>query len=695
MKRTYTPHFLVRHLTMALLGMVVATSSLLLTGCGGRRGDTPAEKPVVTVQCLNTTEDYLLAIERMCPDVEIRWWPSRQFHHNLYDYLDTIPDILIASAYSFNDSLSRNHLRDISEKGVASRYNRSVYDNFRQSDGSVYWIPVLGFAQVLATNPELFDRYGIALPTDMQSLIAADAAFKRHGVDGIAWGLGHQWSYDAMLVAQIIGADLFNSVECMRWKQEYRENGRGADGYVMDDVMWPEVFSRFRQAIDCGLIDDDDLQIGTYTAADNFRQGKSAMVLGSTDLAFLKSDYPFLPVYDMQGTAWVPIYLQLALGVSKNVTDEHLPDVIKVVDAMLSAPAYDAYNSSRGGLVPLNDDTSLLEERALALKEPVSGGYSFLLTNDENYAFKEALSATVHRMKTDGLTPAQAYVLCDSLTREGRVINEENGINHDDPEHSIYYSNAYYPLVCGPDHNSPANASAAQTILASVNTLAEQPYDILLTQGSTVGVPLLRGHYCLNKDGRDDYSSYLHYLFNYSFGYYQATMTVGELKQYMNTTFYWFNRVVDCLPVMAGAEYEVLFYDQGLPEEQLPFTPNNANAGSIANVQKCPVRFVCGNILRDGQPLPDDQTVRVLVSRPLMFYITTQDMSLPSTWLGFDNFGLTTAEGKAMRSNKDFFLDWLKTGHDILPPQRYVTLIDASAPTADSNRVQPDKTKSE
>ena len=669
-----------RHISTFIKGFIPAASLLILSACGS----TEQDKPVVVVQNDSTTEDFQRAVELQCPDIEIKWFLSSNSHENFYKLQDPVPDIISKKTFYINKQ-PQPYIRDISDKILMSGYSRNIIDNFREQDGTIKWIPAIGSSYVLMGHKDLFDQYGIPVPTDFKSLADADKAFKKHGIDGIAWGLGKNWHYACLLVAQALNADLFNSFEGVNWKKKYQENTiKPGATYTLDDKLWPEVFRRMKEAVDCGVIDKDDIVDGTVEASEKFKFGEAAMFLCPTGNKSAENnpDAFIIPLFDFTGTQWCPIYLNMSFAVSSSVSEVKLPAVMKVLDALRSTESAKAFNDSRGGIVPLNDDPSVLLPKHKALSKPISDGYSFLLFNEQGQGLVNGFYESMCKMCNEGISAPEALEYCKEQIikdRQREAIIDEI-LNDNDPSQIIYTSEAEYPQISDENFNHPAASSLLNTTLASMNSLSpDRKYDVMVALPSISGMPVEKKSYYLDKEGKITYSSNFHYLFNSRRSFYAARISVARLIQYINNSFYHFHRIDDGLPVMAGASYRVEKHEDGIPDSELPFKPGSANGGHIANSANFPTRYICKAIIRDGQELPDDEMLDVAIARECVFYMTDQSKEWKSTFAGFEpaislDGGLT----KGCVNIEDYVFSWIRKGGVLLEPTRYLYLEEAA-----------------
>ena len=661
----------------ALLAVVALCG--LLAGCGNTAAESD-DRPVVVVQALSTCEDMLKAIEEQCPDINIKWYLSSQVHENAYIGMDDTPDILIRQAYYIDEGTnSAAYLKDVSEFEVAGNYSKTLIDSFKDESGALYWLPIQGTGMVFVANNELFEENDIEFPHDYESLVACDEAFKELGIDGVSWPMSGDYAYSAMQLAMAVGADLLNSVDGVTWKNTYAASEAGSD-YTLDDAVWPEIFSRFEQAFADGLVDETDMATSAVDSVNRMVDGESAIALINTaNLAVLDKDYTVLPMFDTSGNSWLPLYMNLRVGISSNVSDDRMDDVLEVLEAYISTTTFNAYQESRGGVLPMNNDVSALPDELSDLADVVSGGYTFLQMQDQNGGLINGLSAALHNMFDEDLDASSAFELCKDKILENRVDTAGGGLNDEDESAVFFTSDVAYSNVADSDHNNAAGSAIVNTLLDMYNEYGDEQFDVLLMEGNVSGAPIRETAYYADADGSvSGFSSNFQYLMNSSRDVYAATMTVEELIQYINTSFYYFHRIDDGLAIMAGASYKVEKYADGLTDDELPFTPNNANAGDVANRDNYPTCYVCTGIYKDGEELPLDTTLRVMVGRVEMFYITERDTTLDCEWIGFDGAVTIPDEKGNAIGQRDLLRKWLTEGHTFTAPTQYVTLVDAS-----------------
>ena len=171
-----------------LIAVIAAALSLFcLAGCQASGTAEKGEKITVYVYSVDLMTQYAPYVESQLPDVDIQWVVGNNDldFYKFYQENGELPDIITTRRFSVNDAASlQPYLMDLSSTEVAASFYTAYLENYRNSDGSVNWLPACGEVDGLIANKELFDRYGIDLPTDYASFVAACRAFEEHGIRG-------------------------------------------------------------------------------------------------------------------------------------------------------------------------------------------------------------------------------------------------------------------------------------------------------------------------------------------------------------------------------------------------------------------------------------------------------------------------------------------------------------------------------
>ncbi len=73
----------------------------------------------------------------------------------------------------------------------AKNIKQDALNMLKADDGQIYGVPITGFYEGLIVNKDLFDKYGLALPTDWDKLLTAIDTFKKNKIIPISVSMGH------------------------------------------------------------------------------------------------------------------------------------------------------------------------------------------------------------------------------------------------------------------------------------------------------------------------------------------------------------------------------------------------------------------------------------------------------------------------------------------------------------------------
>ena len=128
--------------------MVLVMGALLMTGCGGKSTEKEdAETLTVYLWSTNLYDKYAPYIQEQLPDINIEFVVGNN-DLDFYKFLDEnggLPDIITCCRFSLHDA---SPLKD-----------------------SLIWLPVCADAHGFVVNKDLFEKYGIPLPTDYDSFV--------------------------------------------------------------------------------------------------------------------------------------------------------------------------------------------------------------------------------------------------------------------------------------------------------------------------------------------------------------------------------------------------------------------------------------------------------------------------------------------------------------------------------------------
>ena len=214
----------------------------------------------------------------------------------LYDFAaGNEPDVLFCFAAGADSSPILRKVVPVGEinaayPGMALPENESL----RESDGKVYAVPVRSYWEGLYVNTDVFERCGVPLPTDWDSLVRAVAAFREAGVVPIAVSLSDIPHYLAE----------FSLLACATPEEQQARPG------TLSEVpeSWYEAMALIRELYEMGAFADNVGSTYESAATEMFRSKKAAMQFDGSWLA------PSLPPESMNTTKVLPMPLRNGEG---------------------------------------------------------------------------------------------------------------------------------------------------------------------------------------------------------------------------------------------------------------------------------------------------------------------------------------------------------------------------------------------
>ena len=332
-----------------LLTAILVTA--VLTGCAG--GKKPAERAAqsdrisISMYMWDRSMFKQLSpwLEQKFPDIDftfVQSYNSMEYYKDLMARGEAMPDIITCRRFSLNDAAPLSeYLMDLSKTEVAGIFYSSYLEVNRETNGAIRWLPMCAEVDCTVANKDLFDQYGIPLPTNYAEFVAAIDAFEEKGIKGYQT----DWYYDYTGLETMQGCAIpeLMSLEGTRWRMEYESETE--DNQVgLDDVVWPRVFEKYEQFLKDVRIQpgDDELIFSVVTEA--FRAGKTAMFRNTAALAddIMAEDgmnCVMLPYFgETSEDNWLLTYPMCQLAVAKSVEEDEAKKnaVLEVLMAIFS-----------------------------------------------------------------------------------------------------------------------------------------------------------------------------------------------------------------------------------------------------------------------------------------------------------------------------------------------------------------------
>ena len=231
---------------VALL-LVVVMAAALFAGCTGQKKD---DRISISLYAWDRSmfKELTPWLEEKFPEINftfIQSFNTMEYYKDLMARGEAMPDIITCRRFSLNDAAPlTEYLMDLSKSEVAGTFYSSYLEVNRESSGAIRWLPMCAEVDCTMANKDLFDQYGIPLPTNYAEFVAAIDAFEAVGIKGYQT----DWDYDYTCLETMQGCAIpeLMSLEGTQWRMAYESET--ADSQVgLDDTVWPKVFEKYEQ----------------------------------------------------------------------------------------------------------------------------------------------------------------------------------------------------------------------------------------------------------------------------------------------------------------------------------------------------------------------------------------------------------------------------------------------------------------
>ena len=548
----------------------------LLSGCAGRSTESLQEREdAETIQVYLWTaklyEKYAPYVQAQLPDVNIEFIVGNN-DLDFYKFLQQnggLPDIITCCRFSLHDAAPlKDSLMNLATTNEAGAIYNTYLNSFKNEDGSVNWLPVCADAHGLVVNRDLFAQYGIPLPTDYASFVAACKAFEEVGIRG--YTADYLYDYTCMETLQGLSAAELMTTDGRKWRTAYSDPANN-NRVGLDNTVWPGGFERMEQFIQDTGLTAADLELNYDAVVEMFGNGQLAMYFGSS--AGVKKfqeqgiDATFLPFFCPNGEKWLMTtpYFQVALNRDLEQDAARRKKAMQVLHVMLSEDAQEHILAEGQDLLSYSQNVSYhLTDTMTDVRSVVEENHMYIrIASNDFFAISQDV---VSKMITGEYDAAQAYRMFND-----RLLAEETP----DTDDIVLSSENAYSNVFHKNGGKASFSVMANTLRGLYGT------DVLVAAANSFTGSVLRADYTQTTARA--------MIMPNGLLSYQRTMTGAELKDTLRTFvegceggFTPFNR--GSLPVVSGIAVQV--------EE---------NGGS----------YKLTGVTRNGQPLQDDDTVTV------------------------------------------------------------------------------------
>ena len=543
-----------KRLTALLLAVVMTAA--LLTGCGGQQS-TGNKKPDDKIQISMYLWDRSMLkelspwLEEQFPNIEftfIQSFNTMEYYKDLLARGEEIPDIITCRRFSLNDAAPlAEHLMDLSQTEVAGTFYSSYLEVNRETGGAIRWLPMCAEVDCTMANKDLFDQYGIPLPTNYEEFVAAIDAFEAVGIKGYQT----DWDYDYTCLETMQGCAIpeLMSLEGTQWRMAYESETE--DHQVgLDDTVWPKVFEKYEQFLKDVRFEQGDEELRFSKVMEPYYAGQTAMIRNTAALAdeITKErgiNSVILPYFgETSDENWLLTYPMCQLAVSSTVEQDEAKRkaVLEVLSAIFSEEGQ-KHVAAGTSVLSYNKEVNITSSPALEyVQDCIDSNHLYMrLASTEVFAISQDVG---HKMMLGEYDAQAAY---DAFNEQITNFKDPDAVEIMFTQETAY-SNDFT------DHGSAAASSLMNTIRASMEA------DMAIGFSPTVSTSIYAGDYTLQQ---------AKWVLTARNSVYQGDYTGEEVYRFMD----WLVNVKEdgsnpihhrnMMPVTSGLEYTVTEYERG------------------------------------------------------------------------------------------------------------------------------------
>ena len=536
------------------LMLAVVMAATMLAGCASQQ-DRAGEDGKISI-CIYVWDRSMLKefspwLEARFPDINftfVQSFNTMEYYKDLLKRGEEIPDIITCRRFSLNDAAPlADHLMDLSQTEVAGTFYSSYLEVNREDSGAIRWLPMCAEVDCIMANKDLFDQYGIPLPTNYSEFVAAIDAFEAVGIKGFQT----DWYYDYSCLETMQGCAIpeLMSLEGTQWRLAY-ESERADSQVGLDDVVWPKVFEKYEQFLKDVRFQPGDEELQFTKVTEPYRAGKTAMIRNTAALAdnITKEDGTnsvILPYFgETSEDNWLLTYPMCQLAVSKTVEQDEAKRkaVMEVLLAIFSEEGQKAVAAGTS-VLSYNKEVDISSSPALQYaQEYIDSNHLYMrLASTEVFAISQDVG---HKMMTGEYDARSAY---DAFNEQITDYKDPDAAEVMFTQQNAY-SNAFT------DHGSQAASSLMNTIRSSMGA------DIAIGYSPVASTSIYAGDYTLQQ---------AKWVLTSRNAIYQGEYTGAEVRRFMD----WLVNVKEdgsnpiqhrnLMPVTSGMEYTVTEYGKG------------------------------------------------------------------------------------------------------------------------------------
>lgn len=560
-----------------LLALVMAAG--MLAGCGktGTAGKKQNDKIQISMYLWDRSMLKELSpwLEQKFPDIEftfIQAFNTMEYYKDLLARGEEMPDIITCRRFSLNDAAPlAEHLMDLSTSEVAGTFYSSYLEVNRETGGAIRWLPMCAEVDCTMANKDLFDQYGIPLPTNYAEFVAAIDAFEAVGIKGYQT----DWDYDYTCLETMQGCAIpeLMSLEGTQWRMAYESET--ADSQVgLDDTVWPKVFEKYEQFLKDVRFEQGDEELRFSATMEGYFEGKTAMTCNTAALADNITDERgitsvILPYFgETSRDNWLLTYPMCQLAVSSRV-EKDAAKKAAVMEVLLAIFSEEGQKHVAAGtsVLSYNKEVNITSSPSMEhVMDVIQSNHLYMrLASTEVFSISQDVG---HKMMTGEYDARQAY---DAFNAQLTHFQDPESVEVMFTQ-GTGYSNDFT------EHGSAAASSLVNTIRQAMGD------DIAIAYSPVASTSIYAGDYTLQQ---------AKWVLTARNSIYRGEYTGAEVRRFMD----WLVNVKEdgsnpirhrnLMPVTSGLSYTVTEYEPG--------------------------KFRLEEITVDGKPLDDNAVYNVLL----------------------------------------------------------------------------------
>ncbi len=524
-----------------IAALMAAVMLLGITACG-KIQNTDKVNITMYLWDKSMTRELTPWLRQQFPDINFTFvvgYNSMEFYTDLAAR-GALPDIITCRRFSLNDAAHLSDvLMDLSQTNAAGSFYDSYIDNNREPGGAVRWLPMCAEVDGYIANVDLFEKYGIALPTNYEEFTAACQKFDELGLR--CYVNDYREDYSCLEALQGCAIPELMTMDGRMWREKYESEA--VDGQVgLDDKVWRKVFDKFEQYMKDTMIRPEDTVMSFQEMKSMLLEGKTAIIRGTaSDCTILRKDNGMntvmLPYFgETSEDNWLLTYPTCQVAVNKAVEQDvkKTEAVSRVLEAIFSSEGHIRVASNRAVLSYNKNLNIEISDVFSEVRDCIDRNHLYIrLASTDMFAVSKNV---VTKMITGEYGAKEAY---EDFNAQLTAKTECEACE------IITTQNTAYDYAFG-EHGSPA----ASAVLNTIRTQSGQ--DIAVGYSSVVVSSVFEGDYSRNQLNR---------LLANRLIFRSGELTGKELKQYME----WLVNVKadgsnpirhsNLIPVASGMEY--------------------------------------------------------------------------------------------------------------------------------------------